>query len=192
MGVEQVFKFYAVAAAAMATFPIGCGGNVRVFAKPAGEVHTILAAIDELPPVFGGDDPEVAVDAADPSRVVWVLSKQNAELMRFTAALQPVQPDRTRVTLALTGPNSGAFGNVQQRLEDHNEVRDFYVAAMNEQIASEIEARPFDITRTYGAMARATAAEAGSIADGMEAAAAAHKRDDPNGREAAAEAAAGV
>lgn len=183
-----MFRGRVLAAAAATIFLFGCGSNVRVFAKPAGEVHKILAALDDVPPVFGGELLDVATDAGDPSRVVWVVRKEDAEVMRFVATLQPVQPDRTRVELALTGPTSGAFGNVQQRLEQKNEVRDFYLAAMNEQIASEVEEREFDITRTYAALGKAMTAEAGDIAAGMDAAPKVNKHDDPHVRERVAEA----
>lgn len=187
-----MFSKRVLAAAAAATLLFGCGSNARVFAKPIGEVHTILAAIDEVPPVFGGDLLDVAVDAANASRVVWIVRKQDSEVMRFAATLHAIQPGRTRLELALTGPTSGAFGNVQKRLEEHDEVHGFYLAAMTEQIASEVEDRPFDLTRTYGAMGKAMAAEAGDIAAGMDAAAAAGKQDDAQVRERVAKAAANI
>ena len=77
---------------------------------------------------------------------------------------------------------------MDQRLKDHREITNLYLTAMNEQVASRLEGRPFDMSKTYGALAAATAANIGNISRQMDAAADAdHKREEANIRKAYAE-----
>jgi hypothetical protein len=165
-----------------------CGKDGVVYPRPLNEVHAVLAETDELPPVFGSNEPDHSVDASDPNSVAWVLSKDGSELMRFVATLAPEEQNKTRVTVTVTAPTQSPYGNMDQRLKDHEEIRNLYLTAMKEQVASRLEGRPYDMSKTYGALAAATAANIGNISRQMDAAAKAdQKRDDDNIRKAYAE-----
>jgi len=178
-----VFAFVLVAA---------CGDRVKVYSRSIEDVHSVLAANAELPPVFGGNEPDVSVEASDPSQVAWVLRKNGSEMMRFVAKLESEGQTSTRVKLSLSGVTEGPFGNVEQRLKDHSEIRDLYLVAMDEQISSKLENRPFDASKTMAATMRAAAANIGTISNQMESAGkAARERDEANIRKAYADEASG-
>ena len=169
-----------------------CGDRGKLYQRPIDDVHTMLAGIDELPPVFGSNEPDVSVDSSDPSQVAWVLRMKGSEMVRFVAKLESEGQASTRVKLSLAGVTDGPFGNVEQRLKDHSEVRDLYLVAMNEQISSTLENREFDATKIMAATVRATAANIGTISNQMESAGkAARERDEANIRNAYADEAAG-
>ena len=181
--VAIVFAFLLVSA---------CGDRGKVYPRPLDDVHSTLAAISELPPVFGADEPDVGVDSSDPSSVSWILTKNGTEVMRFVARLESEGQASTRVKLELSGATAGPFGNVEQRLKDHSEIRDLYMVAMDEQISSKLENRAFDASKIMAATMRAAAANVGTISNQMEAAGkAARERDEANIRKAYADEAAG-
>ena len=165
-----------------------CGRNPSIVAeRPLSEVHSLLAAADELPPVFGSNEPDLRMDTADPQAVAWILSTKNEEVMRFVATLSPAGEQKTTVEIAVQAPPKS-----EKWLNDNAAVRDFYLAAMREQVASELEARPFDLTRTYPQMQKAIRANIGNIAASAEAAAQAdQKRSRENIERAYAREAAG-
>lgn len=160
----------------------GCGQGSSIRAeKPIAEVHSILAALDELPPVFGGNDPDVRVDAGDPKSVTWVLSIEREEMMSFVANLEASGDAETSVRMAVK-PGLPKF---EKRLNENPEIRDFYLSAMTEQVASTLQDRPFDLTRTSGAMRKAIVANMGNMIKDVEAAdAEAQKRERDNIRRA--------
>lgn len=172
-----VLKLTALAAL---LFLEGCGRKSYVTDKPVAEVHRILSQRDELPPVFGGNDPDHHMETADPQAVSWVLTIKGDDFMRFVATLEPRGPTKTAVELAVRpGPK------FEKRVNEHPQIRDFYLAAMREQVESKLEDREYDMTRTYGAMGRAIAANMGQIARDAEAAGeAARKREKDNIRKA--------
>src|SRR3954471_16615616 len=88
-----------------------CGKDGKVFERPHEDVHTVLADTDELPPVFGSDEPDHTVDASDPKAVAWILNKNGSEIMRFTANLEPEAPNKTRVTVTVSAPTESPYGN---------------------------------------------------------------------------------
>ena len=158
-------------------FPVGgllgllllaaCGRNPSIVAeRPVSEVHSLLAAADELPPVFGSNEPDLRLDTADPQAVAWILSTKNEEVMRFVATLSPEGERKTAVEIAVQAPAKS-----EKWLNDNAAVRGFYLAAMREQVASTLEARPFDLTRTYPQMQKASRANIGNIVASADAAA---------------------
>ena len=169
-----------VFAAALCLFLAGCG-NGKVYPKPLTSMHQALAEVDDLPPVFGSAAPELSRDTSEPSAVTWIVIVRGSEIMRFVAKLQPVDEQSTRMALDLVGVTGGAHGNVQKRLEEEPEIKKLYLVAMTEQIESSLEDRPFDITRTYGALMAAAGANLGSISQSADAAAdAGRKRREEN------------
>ncbi len=165
-----------------------CGRDQSIVAdRPMSEVHSLIAGADELPPVFGTDEPDLRMDTADPNAVAWILSVKNQEIMRFVATLSPEGERKTSIDLAVQAPPK-----FEKRLADNAAVRDFYLAAMREQVASTLEGRPFDLTHTYPHMQKAIAANIGNIAASAEAAAeASRKRERENIERAYATEAAG-
>lgn len=154
-----------------------CARNPSTVAeRPVHEVHRLLAAADRLPPVFGSNEPDLRIDAGDPQAVSWILSAKNEEVMRFVATLSPAGERRTTVEIAVQAPPKS-----EKWLKENVALRDFYLAAMREQVASTLEARPFDLTRTYPQMQRAISANIGTIVASAEAAAeASRKREKEN------------
>ena len=168
-------------------FVSACGDRGKLYSRSLDDVHSTLAGINELPPVFGSDGPDVGVDSTDPSAVSWVLRKNGTEVMRFVARLESEGQASTRVKLELAG-----VGNVEQKLKEHKEIRDLYLVAMDEQISSKLENRKFDASKIMAATMRAAAANVGTIANQMDAAGeAARRRDEANIRKAYADEAAG-
>ena len=156
-----------VIAAALCLSLAGCGGGGgKVYPKSVAYMHEALSDVDELPPVFGSSAPSLSMDTSDASSVTWIVNLQGAEIMRFVGRLQAEGEKSTRLQLDLIGVTSGAKGNVQERLDQHPELRRLYLVAMTEQIESKLEERPFDITKTYGALARAAATNMGAIGGG--------------------------
>ena len=164
-----------------------CGRNSIVAERPVSEVHELLADADELPPVFGSDEPDLRMDTADPNAVAWVLSVKNQELMSFVATLTSDGEKKTLVDLSIR-----AVPKTERWLNDNAAVRDFYLAAMREQVESALEGRSYDVSRTYPAMQKAIAANIGTIARNVGAVAEAdRKRNEENIRKAYAREAAG-
>ena len=153
-----------------------CARSDTTYRMPPQDVHSVLAGIDELPPVFGSDEPDLRMDSSDPAHVDWVLVKEGAEVMRFVARLEPEQHNSTRVKVELVAPSSGRFGNVDQRLKEHPNLKEFYRSAMREKIESRLEDRPFDMTRTFPALRGAIGENVGTIAAQMDAAGEVTKR----------------
>lgn len=167
--------------AAIALCLAGCGAGGKVYPTTAEHMHEVLAHVDELPPVFGENAPDLAMDTTDPAHVSWIVGLKGSEVMRYVADIEPAGDHATRVTLHL----NGSTDEVQARMKEHPEIRNLYLVAMREEIDSQFEERPFDITRTYGALTAATAANIGNISRQMDAAGeAARKRDEDNIRKA--------
>jgi hypothetical protein len=137
------------------------GGSV--YAVPIGEARKVLADTGLPPLVFGSDEPEVAVRAEEPSRIVWILHQDGAEMMRFVASLSPDGETSTRISLDLVGATQGPFRQTGERLAQNEAIRHLYLVAMEEEIASALERRPFDTAKILPATAAATAANIGRI-----------------------------
>jgi len=130
--------------------------------------------------VFGTETPawEVRESGSD---VIWIVRKDDAEIFRYIAHLKEEDQGSTRVEVELVGAQSGPSGNVAQRLSEHSEITNMYLAAINERIASALEKRPFQIARVYPSMMIATVANIGALqASADQAAAAPEKQDREN------------
>ena len=146
------------------------------YAVPIGEARQVLARTGLPPLVFGSDEPEVAVRAEGPSRIVWILHKDGAEMMRYVALLSPDGDAATRVSLDLVGATEGPFRHTEERLAQNGTIRNLYLVAMEERIASALERRPFDQTKILPATAAAAAANIGRISEDMDRIAEADRR----------------
>jgi hypothetical protein len=147
-----------------------------VYAVSIGEARQVLARTGLPPLVFGSNEPEVAVRAEGPSRIVWILHKDGAEMMRYVALLSPEGETSTRISLDLIGATQGPFRHTGDRLAQNVTIRNLYLVAMEERIASALERRPFDQTKILPAMAAATAANIGRISEDVDRIAEADRR----------------
>ncbi|MEA3031012.1 MAG: hypothetical protein QOG13_2337 [Sphingomonadales bacterium] len=170
-----------------------------VYAVPIGEARKVLEGTGLPPLVFGSDEPEVAVRAEGPvgvegaGRIVWILHKDGAEMMRYVALLSADGDASTRISLDLVGATQGPFRNTGARLAQNGAIRHLYLVAMEERIASALERRPFDETAIMPATAAATAANIGRISADMDRIAAAdQRRERENIERAYREEAAGI
>jgi hypothetical protein len=164
-----------------------------VYAVPIGEARQVLAKTGLPPLVFGSNEPEVRVEAEGPSRIVWILHQDGAEMMRFVAELSPDGETATRISLDLVGAARGRFGGTGERLAQNETIRHLYLVAMEERIASELEHRPFNEAAILPATAAATAANIGRISQDIDRIAEAdQRRERENIERAYREEAAGV
>ena len=133
-----------------------------VYPVAPDRARQILSKTD-LPPVFGDDPPSAEVRSYKPSEVTWIVSRNGSELMRYVATLSAAGEGKTRVELELRGAKGGPAGDVEQRLAENKSIRNLYLVAMGEQIASAIEGRPLDLTNIFAALSVATLANMGLI-----------------------------
>jgi hypothetical protein len=163
------------------------------YAVPIAEARKVLEDTGLPPLVFGSDEPEVAVRAEGPSRIVWILHEDGAEMMRYVASLSPAGDASTRIELDLVGATQGRFGKTGERLAQNESIRHLYLVAMEEQIAAALERRPFDRTTILPATAAAAAANIGRISQDMDRIAEAdQRRERENIERAYREEAAGI
>lgn len=134
-----------------------------VYAVPIGEARQVLAKTGLPPLVFGSEEPDFTVQADGPSRIVWILRQDGAEIMRFVASLSPDGESSTRISLDLVGATQGRFRETGERLRQNETIRHLYLVAMEERIASALEDRPFNEAAILPATAAATAANIGRI-----------------------------
>jgi hypothetical protein len=137
-----------------------------------------LLARTGLPPLVFGTEPVSLTRADSGSNMVWIVRKDGAEVLRYVAILSPEGERSTRVTLTIRGATQGRFGNVEQRLAENSTIRDLYLTAMDERIASALERRRMNMGRIYRATAGATIANIGAINARMDRAAAGYRRRD--------------
>jgi hypothetical protein len=153
--------FMAVAAAAFMTACTQQAGTV--YPVKIDEARRILTSVCLPPLVFGSQPPDCEARAVGASEIAWVARQRGVEIFRYVATLKDEGSGSTRVALALKGAESGPAGNVAQKLSENRAIRNLYVVAMEERIASALERRQFDMSRIYPAMAAATAANMSSI-----------------------------
>ncbi|WP_275187229.1 hypothetical protein [Bradyrhizobium sp. CSA112] len=138
-----------------------------VYPVPLDRARQILCTTD-LPPVFGSYAPDVEIQANKPSEVTWIVRKNGYELMRYIATLSVAGEGRTRVGLELKGAKGGPAEDVERRLAENSSIKNLYLMAMEERIASAIEGRPLDMTKSYPALRAATVANVGNIRKSLD------------------------
>jgi len=141
----------------LATTPNGAGALYRV---PIAQARQDLAKA-ELPPVFGSAALDAQVRKED-SQVVWIVRRAGEEIFRYTAELKAEGDGATRVKLKLEGAQ-GRTENFAKNLAEKPQIRDMYIVAMEERIASTLERRPFDMARIYPALSAAMVSNMGNI-----------------------------
>ena len=121
-----------------------------VYPVPLDRARQILSKTD-LPPIFGSYAPGIEI-LNRPTEISWIVRDDGSEFMRFVATLSSAGEGRTRVGLELKGVKSGRAGNVDQRFAENPSLKNVYVEAMAERIASAMEGRPLDMTKVYPAL----------------------------------------
>ncbi|MBA2587175.1 MAG: hypothetical protein H0U98_00965 [Alphaproteobacteria bacterium] len=144
---------------------------------PLPEVRRILLATGLPPFVFGTNDPAWKVQGDDDG-VTWTIHQDGAEIFHYTAHLKPVDAGNTQVDVELVGNANAPTGNAAKGMADHPEIRDMYIVAIKERIASALEHRDFQIARVYPALGVATLENMGALRKSADAAAAASERMD--------------
>lgn len=138
-----------------------------VYPVPLDRARQILSKTD-LPPVFGSYAPSVEILANKRSEVTWIVRKNGYELMRYIATLSEAGEGRTRVGLELKGAKGGPAGDVEQRFAENSSIRNLYLVAMGERIASAIEGRSLDMTKIYPALGAAAFANMGNMRKSLD------------------------
>jgi hypothetical protein len=138
-----------------------------VYPVSLDRAQQILSKTD-LPPVFGSYAPSVQIRANKPSEVTWVVSNNGSELMRYIATLSEAGEGRTRVGLELKGAKGGPAGDVEKRFAENPSIRNLYLVAMKERIASAIEGRALDMTKIYPALGFAAVANMGNLRKSLD------------------------
>ena len=165
----MMHRIVVVAAAIVAM--TACTQRGGVYHTPIAEARRTLVATGLPPLVFGSQEPAWEVRDGG-SEVSWIVRRSGAEIFRYVAHLQQEGPEATRVQVEMKGAESGPAGNVAQKLSEHPQIRDMYLVAINERIASALEHRAFEMSRVYPAMNAAMLANMGSLRASVDEAAA--------------------
>lgn len=163
----------------LATTPNAAGVAYRV---PIAQARQSLAKA-ELPPVFGSQELDTQVRNGD-SQVVWIVSTKGEELFRYTAELKAEGDGATRVKVKLDGAQ-GRTVNYAKNLAEKPEIRDVYIVAMEERVASTLERRAFDMARVYPALSAAVVSNMGNIQASLDEVHAAEQKRNRNAIEKA-------
>jgi hypothetical protein len=126
-----------------------------VYKVPVAQAHELLKSAG-LPDYVLGEPKKFDVDSRDPRKIVWIVKDDGEEAMRFTALLSPVNAGSTKVRVEVSGPTSGAFGDVQRRLSEYRTIRHLYVMGMKERVAATLEGREFSFVTLIPAATVAT------------------------------------
>jgi hypothetical protein len=153
------------------------GDRGPVYPVAPDRARQILSKTD-LPPVFGSNPVTAQVQSSKPTEVIWIVSNNGSELMRYTATLSEAGQGKTAVALELKGSKGGPVGDVEKRFAENPSVKNLYLVAMKEKIASSIEGRALDMSRIYPALGAATVANMGNIHKSVDEAAKASEELD--------------
>jgi hypothetical protein len=160
---------------------LGCAQEPgRTFDVPIERARTILLQSDLPPQVFGTVAPQHNIHSEGPDRIVWSVLGNTGEMLRFNADLKAVDADSTRISVGISPPAYDPKG-VGERLKQNPSIAKMYMVAMEEEVASSIEGRAFDMSKVYPAMMAAAAANIGTINNNFDQAAEEyHRRDREN------------
>jgi hypothetical protein len=151
-----------------------CTEGGTVYQVPIAEARRVLAATGLPPYIFGNQSPDWQVSAAGNSDIVYIGRKDGRELFRYTASLKEESKGSTRVSVELREPTGG--GNTEKTPADNPALKNLYLAAVKERIASALERRAFDMARFRPASTAAAIGNMGAIRASADEAAAASER----------------
>ena len=137
--------------------------DAPAYAVPLSEARLRLHAIPLPEGIYGSQPTASPAMAMADGTLVWKLRIGPDEVLRYTATLTALDAENTSIALALTAPPDGKLAaKTRQGLADHPEIGNFYLKAMEEQIASTLEQRPYRYEAIMPAMG---AAMIGSMAE---------------------------
>lgn len=133
------------------------------YAVPLSEARLMLHATGLPEGIYGSQPTASPALAMADGTLVWKLRVGPDEVLRYTATLTTLDAANTSVALSLSAPPDGKLAEkTRQGLSDHPEIAAFYLKAMEEQIASTLEKRPYRYEAIMPAMG---VAMIGSIAE---------------------------
>jgi hypothetical protein len=139
----------------------------KVYPRAAADVRNAILATDLPFPLQGTR--LVAVQArpvADGGIELALADEDGKPQLRFLATIADVGNAKTRVAVSY----AAAAPALQKGMAAHPEIEALYLKTMREQVDSELEGRPFNNLSIGPEIARAFAANAGAIAQRMQAA----------------------
>jgi|SRR5579871_1332117 len=143
-------------------FDVAWGESASTYKQPIADVRARLVTL-EAPPLVLGSTTRFKLGQSDAQSVVWIVEDGGKEGMRFIARLTPAGADATEVKIDVSGPTSGAFGDVQRRLSEHRSIRHIYIVAMKEQVAATLGDRMYNWAVVAPIMAFAVIANLGQV-----------------------------
>jgi hypothetical protein len=153
----------------------GCASG-KVYDLPIDEARAILESTPLPPMVFGSETPQFSMKAS-PTQVIWIIERDGAEVMHYTATLSSEGAKSTRVSIELKGATEGRFGDVDKGLAGNGTIKGLYMVAIDEEISSALQHRAFDMTKLYPALTAATVANMSKLSASADAAAAASEAE---------------
>ena len=160
-------------------FDFTWGESAVTYKQPIAAVRAKLATAEAPPLVLGSmGNKQFKLGQSDSQSVVWIVEDGGKEALRFTARLTPVRADATEVKIDVSGPTSGAFGDVQRRLSEYRTVRHMYVMAMKEQVAATLGDRMYNWAVVAPTVAFATMANLSGLSAQMDSAGQAFRQQD--------------
>ena len=119
----------------------------QVFDRTPAEVRSTLAGLDLPPHVFGSVPKKVKVLTPSPGTMVWSITENESEEMRYVVTLTAQGAGATRVKVDVTGRTGTPIADVASYSVRTRAVRNIYVIAMKEQIAAALEQRDFQTAK---------------------------------------------
>ena len=160
-------------------FDFTWGESAVTYKQPISAVRAKLETLEAPPLVFGSEhDRRLKLVQSSSQSVVWTVEDGGKEALRFTARLTPVRADATEVKIDVSGPTSGAFGDVQRRLSEYRSVRHMYVIAMKEQVAATLGDRAYNWAAVAPTVAFAVFANMTGLSAQMDSAGQAFREKD--------------
>ena len=158
----------------------GCAEG-RTYPVSVDEARRTLQTTEFPTLLFGAARVESDVVTAGPSDMVWTISQDGDPVLRFRGKLTAKGAAASRIHVQVEGANPRAV----QMLKERPAMGRLQVAAMEEQIAADLEKRPFDLTKTYSAMGAALIAERPRMLEEARAMAATAEESDRDNMERA-------
>jgi hypothetical protein len=160
-------------------FDFTWGESAVTYKQPIAAVRAKLETAQAPPLVFGSEhNKRFKLVQNDSHSVVWIVEEGGKEALRFIAHLTPVGADATEVRVDVSGPTSGAFGDVQRRLSEYRSVRHMYVIAMKERVAATLGDRMYNWAVVAPTVAFATIANLTGLSKQMDSAGEAFRHSD--------------
>ena len=119
--------------------------QAQVFQRPVAEVRNLLKEVGLPPHVFGSVEKTFKVLTPSPERMVWSITENVDEEIRYVVTLTAEGANATRAMVDFTRPNGAPIGPVTANALQRRTVRNVYINAMNEHIAASLERREFQM-----------------------------------------------